>query len=97
MERAEEAEAEMDEMGAFIGHKGTPPWLWPAIDHHTGKVLAYVFGRCKDAAFVQLKALLEPFGLPRYYTDYGGPTPGIWLPTCIAPANATPRRSSGSI
>ena len=35
-------------------------------------VLAYVFGRRKDAVFLQLKALLEPFGLTRYYTDYWG-------------------------
>ena len=45
LERAGEAEAEMDEMWSFVGHKGNPRWLWHAIDHHTGKVLAYVFGR----------------------------------------------------
>ena len=38
--------------------------------HHPGKVLAYVFGRRKDAVFLQLKALLEPFGLTRFYTDH---------------------------
>ena len=36
------------------------------------KVLAYVFGRRKDEVFLQLQALLEPFGLTRYYTDYWG-------------------------
>src|SRR5882762_7522178 len=40
--------------------------------HHTGVVLAYVFGRRKDAVFLQLKALLEPFGLTRFYTDHWG-------------------------
>ena len=65
----------MDEMWSFVGHKGNPRWLWHAIDHHTGKVLAYVFGRRKDEVFLQLKALLEPFGLTRYYTDYWGPCP----------------------
>jgi hypothetical protein len=34
--------------------------------------LAYVFGRRKDDVFLQLKALLEPFGLTRFYTDYWG-------------------------
>ena len=72
MERAGEEEAEMDEMWSFVGHKGNPRWLWHAIDHHTGKVLAYVFGRRKDKVFLQLKALLESFGLARYYTDYWG-------------------------
>jgi len=38
MERA--GEAEMDEMWSFVGNKGNPRWLWHAIDHHTGKVLA---------------------------------------------------------
>ena len=46
LERA--GEAEMDEMWSFVGHKGNPRWLWHAIDHRTGKVLAYVFGRRKD-------------------------------------------------
>src|SRR6266705_1584682 len=65
-------EAEMDEMWSFVGNKGNPRWLWHAIDHHTGVVLAYVFGRRKDAVFLQLKALLEPFGLTRFYTDHWG-------------------------
>ena len=65
-------EAEMDEMWSFVGNKGNPRWLWHAIDHHTGAVLAYVFGRRKDEVFLQLKALLEPFGLTRYYTDHWG-------------------------
>ena len=69
IERAGE-EAEMDERWSFVGHTGTPRWLWHAIDHHTGTVLAYVFGRRKDAVFLQLKALLEPFGLTRFYTDH---------------------------
>jgi IS1 family transposase len=38
----------MDEMWSFVGNKGHPRWLWHAIDHHTGKVLAYVFGRRKE-------------------------------------------------
>src|SRR5437870_13228751 len=65
-------EAEMDEMWSFVGNKGNPRWLWHAIDHHTGAVLAYVFGRRKDEVFLQLKALLEPFWLTRYFTDHWG-------------------------
>ena len=48
VERAGEAEAEMEEMWSFVRHKGNPRWLWHAIDHHTGTVLAYVFGRRKE-------------------------------------------------
>jgi insertion element IS1 protein InsB len=40
--------------------------------HQTGKVLAYVFGRRQDHVFLQLKGLLEPFGIRRYHTDYWG-------------------------
>jgi insertion element IS1 protein InsB len=69
---AQAGEAEMDEMWSFVGNKGNPRWLWHAIDHQTGTVLAYVFGRRKDEVFLKLKALLEPFGLTRYYTDHWG-------------------------
>ena len=65
-------EAEVDEMWSFVGKKTEPRWLWHAIDHRTGKVLAYVFGRRTDEVFVKLKTLLEPFGLTRYYTDSWG-------------------------
>jgi insertion element IS1 protein InsB len=34
--------------------------------------LAYVFGRRQDDVFVKLKALLEPFGITKYYTDAWG-------------------------
>jgi len=70
IERA--GEAKMDEMWSFVGKKKEPRWLWHAIDHRTGAVLAYVFGRRKDEVFLQLKALLEPFGLTRFYTDHWG-------------------------
>ena len=31
-----------------------------------------MFGRRQDEVFLQLKALLEPFGITRFYTDYWG-------------------------
>jgi insertion element IS1 protein InsB len=46
-------EAEVDEMWRFVGSKGQPQWLWHAIDHHTGHVLAYVFGAREDNVFVE--------------------------------------------
>ena len=64
--------AEMDEMWSFVGRKSQQRWLWHAIDHHTGQVLASVFGRRQATVFLKLKALLEPFGITRYYTDYWG-------------------------
>jgi insertion element IS1 protein InsB len=70
IQRAEEAE--VDEMWSYVGKKREPRWLWHAIDHRSGQVLAYVLGRRKDEVFLKLKALLEPFGIMRYYTDYWG-------------------------
>ena len=64
--------SELDEMWSFVARKSNPRWLWHAIDHHTGAVLAYVFGRRQDEVFLKLKALLEPFGITRYYTDGWG-------------------------
>lgn len=71
-EETEEPESELDEMWSYVGKKDNPRWLWHAIDHHTGIVLAYVFGRRKDEVLLQLKKLLEPFGISRYYTDGWG-------------------------
>jgi insertion element IS1 protein InsB len=65
-------EAEVDEMWSYVGNKKDQRWLWHTIDHHTGAMLAYVFGRRRDEVFVQLKQLLEPFGITHYYTDYWG-------------------------
>jgi insertion element IS1 protein InsB len=65
-------DAEVDEMWSFVGKKQEPRWLWHAIDHWTGTVLAYVFGRRMDEVFLQLKKLLEPFGIGRFHTDYWG-------------------------
>ena len=64
--------SEFDEMWSYVGKKAEPRWLWHAIDHHSGTVLAYVFGRRKDAVFLQRQALLEPFGRTRFYTDGWG-------------------------
>ena len=65
-------EAEVDEMWSFVGRKKDQRRLWHAIDHRSGQVLAYVFGRRQDEVFLKLQGLLEPFGITRYYTDYWG-------------------------
>jgi insertion element IS1 protein InsB len=56
-------------MWSFVGRKGEPRWLWQALDHQTGNVLAYVFGKREDKAFLELKTLLEPGGIKQYYPD----------------------------
>ena len=65
-------EAEMDEMWSFVQSKKQQRWLWHALDHASGKILAYVLAPQEDSAFVQLKALLQPFGITRFFTDGWG-------------------------
>ena len=65
-------EAKVDKTWSYMNRKSEPRWLWHAIDHRSGKVLAYVFGRRQDEVFLKLKALLEPFGITQYDTDYWG-------------------------
>src|SRR5215471_10699992 len=40
--------SELDEMWSYVRSKANPWWLWHAIHHHRGQVLAYVFGRRQD-------------------------------------------------
>jgi insertion element IS1 protein InsB len=97
VDMAQAGEAEMDEMWSFVGHKGNPRWLWHAIDHHTGKVLAYVFGRRQDTVFLQLKALLEPFGSHNIIPIIGVPTRVTSILKSTPQASEIRRKSSGSI
>lgn len=56
----------------FVQKKENQRWLWHAIDHTTGKVLAYVLGDRTDNVFLKLKDLLEPFGITKFYSDGWG-------------------------
>jgi insertion element IS1 protein InsB len=62
----------MDEMWSFVQCKAHQRWVWHAIDHLTGVVLAYAFGSRADAVFVELQKLLKPFGLEHFYPDAAG-------------------------
>src|SRR5262245_22211372 len=65
-------EAKVDEMWSCVGKPCELRWLWHAMEHRTGQVLAYILGRCKAEVFLKLKALLEPIGITQYYTDSWG-------------------------
>ena len=65
-------EAEMDEMWSFVQSKKQQRWLWHAIDHRTGAVLAYVLAPHTDAALEKLQQLLAPFSIRQFYTDSWG-------------------------
>jgi insertion element IS1 protein InsB len=44
-------------MWSFVQSKQQQRWLWHAIDHNSGVVLAYVLAPHHDEAFLKLKAL----------------------------------------
>jgi insertion element IS1 protein InsB len=48
---------------SYVGKKLYQRWLWHAIDHQTGTILAFVLGRRQDRMFLKLKKLLKPFGI----------------------------------
>jgi insertion element IS1 protein InsB len=59
-------------VGSYVGKKKEPRWLWHAIDHQTGKVVASVVGRRKEEGLQELKPLRAPFGIERLYTAQWG-------------------------
>lgn len=59
-------------MWSFVQSK-QQRWLWQAVDHATGEVLAYVLNtRREDTAFLQLKALLQPCRNPAFFHRWLG-------------------------
>jgi len=72
LERRRGLTSELDEMWSYVRSTANPRWLWHAIDQHTGKVLAYVFGRRQDDVFLKLQELLAPFGITQFSTDGWG-------------------------
>jgi insertion element IS1 protein InsB len=59
-------------MWSYVGARARARWLWHALNHRTGRVLAYVVGTRKDTQFLKLRALLAPVGITRYYADKAG-------------------------
>lgn len=64
--------AEADEMWSFVQTKGHQRWLWHALEHLTGVVLADTFGSRADEVFVGLHKGLTPCGFEHLYTDAAG-------------------------
>ena len=62
----------MDEMWSYVFSKSNPRWLWLALDHQTGRILAYTFGTRKDEVFYNFQELLMPFKITVFYTDDWG-------------------------
>ena len=60
---------EMDEMWSFYHDKKHQLWLWWAIDHDTGEVIAYWFGTREHKNLDELKNLIRPLNIGNVYTD----------------------------
>jgi insertion element IS1 protein InsB len=59
-------------MWSFVQSKKNQRWLWLAVNHDNGDILAYTFGKRKDDVFLIFQEMLEPFGITMYYTDNWG-------------------------
>jgi insertion element IS1 protein InsB len=59
----------MDEMWSYYSNKSHQIWLWWAIDHNTGIVVAYWFGTRAHKNLDELLALLSPLQIGQVYTD----------------------------
>lgn len=64
-----EIRIEMDEMWSFYHDKSHQIWLWWAIDHDTGDVVAYWFGSREHKNLDRLIELLTPLEIGNVYTD----------------------------
>ena len=60
---------EMDEMWSYYHDKKHQIWLWWAIDHDTGEVIAYWFGTREHESLNKLIELLVPLEIGEIYTD----------------------------
>ncbi len=60
---------EMDEMWSYYHDKKHQIWLWWAIDHDTGEVVAYWFGTREHENLDKLIKLLDPLEIGKVYTD----------------------------
>ena len=60
---------EMDEMWSFYHDKKHQVWLWWAIDHNTGEVIAFWFGTREHKNLDELKKLLQPLNIGNVYVD----------------------------
>ena len=54
---------EMDEMWGRVYCKETPCWLWHAINHENGELIAYVLGSREHGMLQQLLELLNGLNL----------------------------------
>ena len=59
-------------MWSFVQNKHNQRWLWLAVNHDTGEILAYTFGKRRDKVFQELQSILKPFGISMFYTDDWG-------------------------
>ena len=56
-------------MWGFYGDKGHQLWLWWAMDHDSGVVVAFWFGTREHCHLDKLLELLVPLNIGKVYTD----------------------------
>jgi insertion element IS1 protein InsB len=59
----------MDEQWSFYNDKSHQIWLWWAIDHESGEVIAFWFGTREHCNLDKLQELLSPLKIGKVYVD----------------------------
>ncbi len=83
----------------YVQNKEHPRWLWHAIDHRTGEILAYAFGDRGNEVFLKLKEAAGAFrDHPLLHGRLtGAPTNATCHPHNTRSARRIPKRSNESI
>jgi IS1 family transposase len=63
------ASIEMDEMWSFYHDKKHRIWLWWAVGHGNGEVIAFWFGTREHGNLDRLLQMLKPLNIGNVYTD----------------------------
>jgi insertion element IS1 protein InsB len=59
----------MDEMWSFYHNKKRQIWLWQAVGHESGEVIAFWFGTGEHKNLDKPLKLLRPLKIGKVYTD----------------------------
>ena len=89
----------MDEMWGRVYSKETPCWLWHAINHENGDVIAYVLGSREHDMLQQLLDLINGLNLniSAVYSDNILRTTIVLLQKFFKPVKRILKKSSANI
>jgi insertion element IS1 protein InsB len=84
---------EMDEQRSFYHGKSPQIWLWRAVDHESGEVIAFWFGTREHHRLDTLKELLSPLKIGTVGTDGND----AYVERCASEVRVVPKRNTQKI